>query len=372
MVLKRLDDAIRDGDPIRAVIRGSGCNQDGKTDTITTPSQEAQEELMRLVYKTSGLNPAQTTYFEAHGTGTPTGDPIECRAIASVFQEGRPVNDPLLIGSVKTNVGHTETTSGLAAIVKVALALERGQIPPSVNFEKPNPNLHFDEWNMKVARKVETWDGVDGIRRASVNNFGYGGANAHVIMEDYSSYLNSTAKSRPVGVANGDTTQIKPKLDSRVIMLSAKDEVAAKAMVANLKNYLEKNKFDDEEAFLDDLAYTLGQRRSIFPWMSAVPAQSIKHLISTIDAGKMVPIKSGDAPKLGFVFTGAGAQWWAMGRELIDAYPVFRNSLLKSQAYFKELGAPWQLLGKPSQSFLKINQLTIPQTSSARMPRLHV
>ena len=151
VILKRLDDALRDGDPIRAVIRGSGLNQDGKTETITTPSQEAQQTLIREVYRKASLDPSETAYFEAHGTGTPTGDPIEARAIASVFQHTRTSDQPLRIGSVKTNLGHTGTASGLASIIKVALALEKGQIPPSVNFEKPNPKLHLDEWNLKVS-----------------------------------------------------------------------------------------------------------------------------------------------------------------------------------------------------------------------------
>lgn len=148
--MKRLDDALRDGDPIRAVIRETGVNQDGKTETITTPSAEAQEALIRDCYRRAGLDPAETTYFEAHGTGTPTGDPIEVGAIASVFKDTRPADEPLRIGSVKTNIGHTETASGVAAIIKVALALEKGQIPPSINFEKPNKKLHLDEWRLKV------------------------------------------------------------------------------------------------------------------------------------------------------------------------------------------------------------------------------
>jgi acyl transferase domain-containing protein len=150
VVVKRLDDALRDGDPIRAVIRGTGVNQDGKTETITTPSQEAQEQLIRSCYRKAGLDPSQTAYFEAHGTGTPTGDPIEARAIASVFQHTRSSDEPLRIGSVKTNIGHTETASGLASIIKVTLALEKGQIPPSINFEKPNEKLHLEEWKLKV------------------------------------------------------------------------------------------------------------------------------------------------------------------------------------------------------------------------------
>ena len=151
VILKRLDDALRDGDPVRAVIRGSGLGQDGKTETITTPSEEAQKSLIREVYRKAGLDPVETTYFEAHGTGTPTGDPIEARAIASVFQHTRTSENPLLVGSVKTNVGHTETASGLAGIIKVAMALEKGQIPPSINFENANTKLHFDEWNLKVS-----------------------------------------------------------------------------------------------------------------------------------------------------------------------------------------------------------------------------
>ena len=151
VILKRLDDALRDGDPIRAVIRGSGVNQDGKTETITTPSQEAQEQLIRACYRKAGLDPSQTAYFEAHGTGTKTGDPIEARAIASVFQNSRSSDQPLRIGSIKSNIGHTETASGVASIIKVALALEKGQIPPSINFEKPNEKLHLEQWNLKAS-----------------------------------------------------------------------------------------------------------------------------------------------------------------------------------------------------------------------------
>lgn len=150
VVLKRLDDALRDGDPIRGIIRGSGINQDGRTETITTPSQEAQAELIRSCYRKAGLDPSQTLYFEAHGTGTPTGDPIEARAIASVFQNKQAGDQPVRIGSVKTNLGHTETASGLASIIKVALALEKGKIPPSINFEKPNEKLRLEEWGLKV------------------------------------------------------------------------------------------------------------------------------------------------------------------------------------------------------------------------------
>ncbi len=150
IILKRLDDAIRDGNPIRAVIRQTMINQDGKTETITSPSLEAQINLLRSCYLEAGLDPTQTTYFETHGTGTPTGDPTEANAIASLFRPGRPDLEPLLIGSVKTNIGHTETASGLASVIKVALALEKRQVPPNMNFEEPNPMIDFKTMNLKV------------------------------------------------------------------------------------------------------------------------------------------------------------------------------------------------------------------------------
>jgi acyl transferase domain-containing protein len=151
VILKPLADAIRDGDPIRAVIRETALNQDGRTPTITSPSQEAQQTLIRECYDAAGLNPAETTYVEAHGTGTPTGDPIEAAAIGIEFGKGRSPHNPLLIGSVKTNLGHCEASSGLAALIKVVMALENQQIPPSINFVEPNSKLRLDEWKLKVS-----------------------------------------------------------------------------------------------------------------------------------------------------------------------------------------------------------------------------
>ena len=253
VIVKRLDDAVRDGDPIRGIIRGSAVNQDGKTETITSPSQTSQEELIRDCYNKAGLDPSDTTYFEAHGTGTPTGDPVEVGAIAAVFKAKRALGEPLRIGSVKTNIGHTETPSGLASIIKVVLALERGQIPPSINFDKPNAKLHLEEWNLKVSSfniavtrykadsskvptQLEEWVASAGIRRASVNNFGYGGANAHVILESHDSFNSSLSDEKRItnGITNGSNGHHEPPT-SRVIFLSGKDEQAAEAMVSNLK-----------------------------------------------------------------------------------------------------------------------------------------
>lgn len=150
LVLKPLDRAIHDGDNIRAIIRNTGANQDGKTNGITFPSKEAQAELMRSVYQSAGLNPDETGYVEAHGTGTAAGDPVEAEAIASVFAANRAFDNPVLVGSVKTNIGHLEAASGLAAMVKTIFALEEGVIPPNINFEKPNEAIPLENWKLKV------------------------------------------------------------------------------------------------------------------------------------------------------------------------------------------------------------------------------
>lgn len=163
LVLKRLDDAMADGDTIRAIIRGTGCNQDGKTPGITMPSGESQRQLMRSVYEKTGLDPLETSYVECHGTGTQAGDCTETAAINSVFCSGRPLNKPLAIGSVKTNVGHLEAASGLTGVIKSILMLENEVVLPNRNFEKPNPQIPLEEWALHVGfrRISEHFIGTD-------------------------------------------------------------------------------------------------------------------------------------------------------------------------------------------------------------------
>jgi acyl transferase domain-containing protein/NADPH:quinone reductase-like Zn-dependent oxidoreductase/ubiquinone/menaquinone biosynthesis C-methylase UbiE len=331
-----LKDALRDGDPIRAVIRETGTNQDGKTPTITSPSQEAQEALIRECYRQAGLDPINTSYIEAHGTGTPTGDPIEGRALAAAFKSRkRPHNKPLLVGSVKANIGHLESSSGLAGIIKAVLALEKGYIPPGFNFEKPNPDLPMDDLGIKIPTRLEPWP-VGQLRRASVNNFGYGGSNTHVILDD-ALYHKPELLRASIGHSNGAGSAER----RYIIPLSARDEGVVRTMTSNLKDYLSEN----SRISLEDLAYTLGQRRSVFPWASAVSATSISELTAALGDPLRKPIYcSGGQPRLGFVFNGQGAQWHAMGRELIAAYPVFEDSLREADSILKRLGAPWSLV----------------------------
>ena len=150
LVIKPLDHALRDGDNIRALIRNTGANQDGKTNGITFPSTEAQVNLMRSVYLAAGLDPVETEYVEAHGTGTAAGDPVEAEALSRVFTVKRTTDNPVLVGSVKGNIGHLEAASGLAAMVKTIFAMEEGVIPPNINFEKPNKDIPLEDWKLKV------------------------------------------------------------------------------------------------------------------------------------------------------------------------------------------------------------------------------
>ncbi|KAL4899481.1 hypothetical protein BDW74DRAFT_183737 [Aspergillus multicolor] len=343
LVIKRLSDAIIAGDPIRAIVRESGLNQDGKTETITSPSEDAQVALMRDCYHRAGLSFQDTQYLEAHGTGTATGDPIECRAIATVFKACRSAEQPLRIGSIKTNVGHTEAVSGLASLIKVVLALEKAKIPPSINFEKPNPRLALDECHMRVVTGLEEWPaGPGGVRRASINNFGYGGTNAHLIVENWPSTLHGSG-----------LTMSATHLESQILIFSARDEEACLNTIFNVTKYLrKKTATDDPEDILQRLAYTLAQRRTRFPWVTArpVPVQNgFREAIRALESNMPAPRRTTRNPRIGMVFTGQGAQWYAMGRELILAYPVFKASLKETDRHITALGASWSVIEELNQ-----------------------
>jgi acyl transferase domain-containing protein len=222
--------------------------------------------------------------------------------------------------------------------------MEKGQIPPSGTFKQANPTLKLDERFIKVPEALQQWPDVNGVRRASVNNFGYGGANAHVIMESYPSFLASHKNIEgPEPAMNG----WHDSLHSRVLMLSAKDEQAVVKMAVDLKEYLESADNEDEHDLEDSLIYTLGQRRTVFPWRIALPITSTAHLASVLQSPQAKPKKAQSSrSKIGFVFTGQGAQWFAMGRELIAAYPVFKSAIMSCDQFLQEAGAEWSLQGK--------------------------
>ena len=184
VVLKPLSKAWADGDPIYAVIRGSAVNQDGRSNGLMAPNPLAQEAVLREAYRQAAVSPGKVQYVEAHGTGTLLGDPIEAKALGAVLGVERPPGRRCALGSVKTNLGHLEAAAGIAGLIKVALALRHREIPPSLHFEKPNPHIPFDELPLRVQTTLSPWPAESGPALAGVSSFGFGGTNAHVVLEE--------------------------------------------------------------------------------------------------------------------------------------------------------------------------------------------
>ncbi|KAI1102916.1 putative polyketide synthase [Jackrogersella minutella] len=372
--IKPLEDAIRDNDNIRAVIRGTACNQDGRTAGIMLPSREAQESLIRSAYKNAKCDPAVVGYIEAHGTGTPAGDPLEAGAIGSTLGQHRRPGDEnhLYVGSIKTNIGHLEGASGLAGIIKVVLALEKGLIPPNLYFENGNEAIDFKGWHIRVPIELTPWP-THGIRRASINSFGFGGTNAHVIIDDAYHYLKARAlrgshctsimPHRPEHspISDADTPgwssgYVSAESDEFfgdgsggnqywIFAWSTHEEGIAKDSAAAYATELRNRKDVIESRFLADLSYTLCQRRSRMALKFFIVANSLDDLTTKLENTRQKPIRSNarQAPRLAFVFTGQGAQWWGMGREL-QTYPVYKKSILSADEILKSLGCTWSLM----------------------------
>ncbi|KAN0092149.1 BcPKS8, polyketide synthase [Hyaloscypha variabilis] len=342
VVLKPLEDALKANDNIRAVIVGSGMNQDGKTKGITMPSGDAQVALMKSVYQKSGLDPSETGYIEAHGTGTKVGDPIEATALREVFGEGRTKRQPLFVGSVKSNIGHLEGASGVISVIKSAMMLEKGFVLPNCNFEKGNPKIPFDEWGMKVPTTQRPWP--RGKKYASINNFGFGGTNAHVVMDKAPNVPKTILRGSNHSLATGTKAPQK-----RLFVLSAHDKASLETQMSELTVYLEQRPEVFENSLLPNVAYTLGQRRSVLSYKVAIPARSSAELIPLLASSDIVPSRAVKEPRIGFIFTGQGAQWHAMGRELIDAFPVFATTMERIDQCLAEMGADFSLLDELSK-----------------------
>ncbi|KAK7569271.1 hypothetical protein JOL62DRAFT_495686 [Phyllosticta paracitricarpa] len=346
VVLKRRSDAELSGDRIRAVVRTTGVNHDGRKQGITYPNTDAQEALIRATYENAGLDPAETQYFEAHGTGTKAGDPNETRAIGAVFAPNR--SDNIFVGSVKTNIGHLEGASGLAAVVKTTMALEKAQIPPNMHFEDPNPAIKFSDWKITVPQKLMDWKpGPNGIRRASINSFGYGGTNAHVVLEHYQ-------PPEPIVEAIPLLPEpLAPMVAQRPFLapLSAHTDRAGKLQVAQLIEYLKER----PSSKVADLVHSLSVRRTRHTARSFAIGKDIDELIK--DMSEPPPVANWRnantaSPRLGFVFTGQGAQWFAMGRQLIQQSPLFKQTLEKCDRVLQSLPdrPDWSVIGELSRS----------------------
>nr|QEG79218.1 polyketide synthase 39849 [Alternaria oxytropis] len=375
IILKPLELALRDNDPIRAIIRGTAASSDGRTPGITMPSKDAQVDLIRTAYRAAGIDLSETGYFEAHGTGTAAGDPIETGAIGEVFAASRPRRImatteeviPLSIGSVKTNMGHLEGASGIAGIIKAMLSVEKGIIAPNLWFERGNSAIDFEGWRVEVPTQPKEWP-LNGLRRASVNSFGYGGTNAHVILDDACHYLQRHRHS--AGHRRNDSGFVSPVSDdylsntprSRLFLQSANDERSLSQIGQDLLKHLQGQNVFIEDQLLDNLAYTLCERRSQFSYSSVIVATDKSDLETKLQNIRPSTTSGTTPPRIGFIFTGQGAQWWGIGRELLH-YPVFRKSLQRCQSVVTGLGADWLLMEEllKDEATSRVNEATFSQ-----------
>jgi acyl transferase domain-containing protein/acyl-CoA synthetase (AMP-forming)/AMP-acid ligase II/acyl carrier protein len=340
VVLKPLARAIADRDRIYAVVRGTAVNQDGRTNGITAPSRQAQEAVLRRAYSAAGVDPPAVSVIEAHGTGTPLGDPIEARALGAVLGRGRESSNPCRIGSVKTNIGHLEAAAGIAGLVKTALSLYTRTLYPSLHFRERNPNIDLDELGLSVQTECEPWPGSERI--AGVSSFGFGGTNAHAVLGE--------AGARPTLSAlpphpqrfslrgSPEEGEIQPWL----LPISAPTGPAVRAHANALADALASG-----TAGLPDVSYTEAVRRTHHRVRLTAMARTREDMVRRLrdlSRGSANALESprGDA-RIAFVFGGQGGQWLGMGRDLSSRHPVFRAVLEQvEEAVAREAG--WSLL----------------------------
>ncbi|KAK6538230.1 hypothetical protein TWF694_011109 [Orbilia ellipsospora] len=355
LIIKRLSDAIRDNNMIRAVIRASGSNSDGYTPGITQPSGISQLTLIRETYQKVGLSMEPTMFCEAHGTGTLLGDPIECHAIGAAFRSTHNSSQPLYLGASKANIGHMEAASGIAGVIKTVLTLERGIIPPIADLVDINPNIDASYYRLKFPTEATAWP-KRGLRRASVNSFGFGGTNAHVVIDDAYHFMTEN------GLMGNHNTSIEPKIPfdetsprelqdeevvvekPQILMLSTADRDGIKRIGKIYSEYFEKvvrNATLTHSSRLFQRFVSTLNRRALLPWSSYAIVDSLQSL-QHIDETLSIPKRPATNPSLAFVFTGQGAQWPRMGVELM-AYPVFAQSITESNEYLTKLGCSWDL-----------------------------
>ncbi|KAF1935948.1 ketoacyl-synt-domain-containing protein [Clathrospora elynae] len=343
VVLKRLADAVEAGDPIRAIIRNTGVNQDGKTNGILLPNSQAQEELMRSIHVDAGLDPGLTVYVEAHGTGTLAGDAAEVNSIHKVFCDGIERLSPLWIGSIKANIGHAESASGLAGLIKTVLALEKGLIPPFPDVQNIKEGLDLNKKNIKIPKQLKQWP--KGPRRAAINSFGYGGTNVAAIIDSYQQSeesIESKVNSFHPGTEKNGTDHDRTSKAPYLFVVSAKSAKSLNGNLRNLEQWLREQNFTED--MLRRLAHTLFSKRSHMPVRASILASTRQNFLSAVmDAQSKQPEQSNTKHQLTFVFTGQGAQWYAMGRELLHTETRFSESIRSSEKLLNDLGASWNL-----------------------------
>jgi acyl transferase domain-containing protein/NADPH:quinone reductase-like Zn-dependent oxidoreductase/acyl carrier protein len=343
VILKPLARALADGDRVYALIRATTVNQDGRTDGISVPNRASQEANLHEALRLANIAPETVQYVEAHGTGTSVGDPIEAAAIGAVYGKARKSEARCLIGSMKTNVGHLEAASGLAGLIKTALCLQHRQIPPSLHFETPNPQIAFDDLQLRVVQRLEPWPETYGEPpRAGVNAFGFGGTNAHAILEAAPVSDNS---ARMGGVKYEDEC-------AWMLPLSAR---SAPALPDLARSYLSAlgEQGSLKHATLRNICFSAGVKRSHHEFRLALVAHDKAELQDQLDAYLRGEARansstghiSGAPSKPVFVCSGMGQQWWAMGRELLEREPVYRRAIEEVNDLFGQI-ANWSLVDK--------------------------
>jgi len=335
IVLKPLSAALKDNDSIYAMVRGTGVNQDGRTNGITVPNPEAQASLIREVCNKYELNPQKIHYFEAHGTGTPVGDPLEAQALGTVVGQGRTNKEACFIGSVKSTIGHTEAAAGVAGMIKAALCLSHRQVPPQANLNNPNPNIPFNDLGLRLPRKVESLAPKADQVFAGINSFGYGGTNAHVILENAPTKLSS------------DLNKTEQNKAPYILPLSARSESGLTALAQSWLEHFSKN----DSVSLNDLCYSASCRRSHHNYRTAIVGNTFTEIRAQLEqfvsegTGEWLAngkILNSEIDKPVFVYTGMGPQWWAMGRELYAKEPVFKETVDTCDTIFLKL-AGWSI-----------------------------
>lgn len=315
VVLKRLSDALSDRDRIMAVIRGTAVNQDGRSSGLTVPNGPAQETVIREALRRAAVTPDQVDYVEAHGTGTELGDPVELRALGGVFAAGRAGGRRLRVGSVKTNIGHLEAAAGVTGLIKVALALERGVIPPHLHLKTPTPHVDWDALALEVPVTAATWARDAHPRVAGVSSFGFSGTNAHAILSE--------------APAAGAAVPISPR-PAHILALSAKTDEALRAAAARWSAFIAEH-----PARLGDISHTMNAGRAHLPHRAAIVASSAagaREALDALAAGAAPGVARGSEygarrPEVALLFSGQGYEHAGMGRELFDSQPVFRRTL---------------------------------------------
>ena len=341
VVLKRLGDAEADGDRIWAVIRGSAVNQDGASPGITVPSGAAQEAVIAAALARAGIQSADVDYLEAHGTGTEVGDPIEVEAAANAYGKGRAADRPLLIGSVKTNIGHLESAAGAAGFIKAVLALKHRRIPKHLHFETPNPAMDWERLPLEVTASAMDWPGRDhGPPTASISGFGWSGTNVHMILAAHEADDGEHGLAGPVVSVATQQAAAGParQRPARFLPLSAKSAQALRDTAGRYLDWLDGPAADPSAAALADIAWTASVGRSHFDHRAGIVFRDVESLRAGLTALAEAEDRpaSKTAKRVAFAFTGQASQWVGMGRTLYEREPAFRAVLDQCDALLRE------------------------------------